>query len=457
MRTLVLSFVVLLLSALPATAQAERTDLVRLFVGPDDTAYVTSLTRGRVSKTTDGGVSWQPIGAFPQTRDGYSFALTCPIVTSRGVIIAWETARQFNSSSYNTQVRSSDGGQTWTEFEAGGDPADHMAASLGGGFVIAGYGDGLGGDYRCFTRSDNDGLTWGDIVSSSARRICSPRIQTAVAASGEFAALYSGYEHFEECQDGTDPCSGVARSNDRGATWAFTETTGFEESESGFSFDLLNERARLDPDGILYAWTRGQETEVYRLLPSLYRLSPQDSVWTRVALPDSATEVRALDVGDAGAIYLGTDDGLLVSRDAGASWKQDGLEGAVTALERTQAGTLLALADRTVWRRTGDGMWSQDRVPVSASDQTPSVLEVDVSAYPNPASQSTTVAVAGLEGDVTVEAFDVLGRRVTVLYAGPVARAFQLDVEVGAWLPGLYAIRVTEGLRTAWTRLTVAR
>ncbi|MGB3542184.1 T9SS type A sorting domain-containing protein [Rubrivirga sp.] len=458
MRTLVLFLVALALLAVPATAQSERTDLVRLFTGPGDTAYVTSLTRGRVSRTDDGGVSWQPVSPFPDTRDGYSFALTRPVVTSNGVILAWEYARQFNSSSYNTQVRSDDGGQTWTEFEAGGNPADHFAVSIDGGFVIAGYGDGRGGNYRRFTVSRNDGFSWRNAVGPDGRQsIETLRFGTAVAARGDFAAIYNGVEHVGICDDGSDPCSGVARSEDRGVTWMFTETTGFEEAESTFGFDLVNERARLGPDGTLYAWTRGEETELYQLSPSLYRLPPQDSVWTRVALPDSATEVRALDVGDDGAVHFGTDKGALVSRDHGASWTRDGLEGAVTALERTQAGTLLALADRTVWRRTGEGVWSQGRVPVSTSSQIPNVLDAALTVQPNPASHSTRVEVVGLEGDATVEAFDVLGRLVATIHTGPMTRRLQLEVEIGSWPPGVYVVRANGERGTASTQITVTR
>ncbi len=80
-------------------------------------------------------------------------------------------------------------------------------------------------------------------------------------------------------------------------------------------------------------------------------------------------------------------------------------------------------------------------------------------AYPNPASGAATVAfeLAGAS-DVTVDVVDILGRRVATLANGPQAAGnVRLDVQTGAFAPGLYIVRVQTESGVASTRLTVTR
>ena len=87
----------------------------------------------------------------------------------------------------------------------------------------------------------------------------------------------------------------------------------------------------------------------------------------------------------------------------------------------------------------------------------PALAEAPV-AYPNPTAGAATVAFELSEpSDVSVEVFDVLGRRVATLATGAQA-AGPVRVDVPAGLtPGLYVVRVQTSAGAATTRFTVVR
>lgn len=98
--------------------------------------------------------------------------------------------------------------------------------------------------------------------------------------------------------------------------------------------------------------------------------------------------------------------------------------------------------------------------PVSADDETPGVgFDLSV-AYPNPSNRAVTVGMT-LEQSrtVSIEVFDVTGRRVAVLHEGVLSAGndhrFVLDDDA---LPGgVYLIRATAGEETVERRVTLVR
>ncbi|MEM8601740.1 MAG: T9SS type A sorting domain-containing protein, partial [Bacteroidota bacterium] len=84
-------------------------------------------------------------------------------------------------------------------------------------------------------------------------------------------------------------------------------------------------------------------------------------------------------------------------------------------------------------------------------------LSLDI--FPNPARQTSTVAVSQREvGVLVVKVYDVLGREVATLHAGSLAagrHAFEFDVTT---LPGgVYVVRAVGRERAVTQRFTVAR
>ena len=87
-------------------------------------------------------------------------------------------------------------------------------------------------------------------------------------------------------------------------------------------------------------------------------------------------------------------------------------------------------------------MASGESFATQGEERSQSTLQL-LAPYPNPSASAVTVPVALAEaGAVRVGVFDVLGRRVAVLWDGPLAagaHALRLD---GAALPaGLYVVR----------------
>jgi hypothetical protein len=79
---------------------------------------------------------------------------------------------------------------------------------------------------------------------------------------------------------------------------------------------------------------------------------------------------------------------------------------------------------------------------------------------PNPTSGRTGLTLTVAEtGPVTVEAYDLLGRRVATLYTGPAAagQGLRLELDTAGLPSGTYVVRAAGNGVQATRRLTVAR
>jgi len=98
--------------------------------------------------------------------------------------------------------------------------------------------------------------------------------------------------------------------------------------------------------------------------------------------------------------------------------------------------------------------------PVSVDDETPGAgFDLSV-AYPNPSNNAVTIGLTLEQArDVSIEVFDVTGRRVAVLYEGTLASgADHRFVFGGGDLPGgVYLIRATAGEASVERRVTLVR
>jgi len=98
--------------------------------------------------------------------------------------------------------------------------------------------------------------------------------------------------------------------------------------------------------------------------------------------------------------------------------------------------------------------------PVSVQDETPGAgFELSI-AYPNPSNDLVTVGLSLEQArNVSVEVFDVTGRRVAVLHEGTLAAgADHRFVFGGGDLPGgVYLIRATAGEASVERRVTLVR
>ncbi len=92
-----------------------------------------------------------------------------------------------------------------------------------------------------------------------------------------------------------------------------------------------------------------------------------------------------------------------------------------------------------------------------SEDNVEPASEASLSVYPNPATGRATVTVLlAKRTDLRVEVFDVLGRRVTVLHAGPLTAGMNEFIVDERSLPaGIYLVRVAGDAFAASRRFTV--
>ena len=133
--------------------------------------------------------------------------------------------------------------------------------------------------------------------------------------------------------------------------------------------------------------------------------------------------------GGGRALALGPDGGVLLagSRAAGSSYE--------VLLARYRGGSPVSTATAP-----GDG-------------------GLAVTTRPNPAAGRAEVSVAlPAAAHARAEVFDALGRRVAGVWDGPLAAGTTpLALDVGAWPPGVYVVRVVAAGRVTSAPLTVAR
>ena len=172
------------------------------------------------------------------------------------------------------------------------------------------------------------------------------------------------------------------------------------------------------------------------------------------AAPGAALASRAEAVGDAERfVWEPNDDGTVCLRSVGT--------GAYVVAE--SAGREPLRADRPACREWERFAWADVDAP-SLAVAPASVAAADaafgLAVYPNPARGPAAVVRFGLpaEGDVRVEAFDVLGRRVAVLAEGSFGAGWhEASLAAGSLPSGVYVVRFATGGEVAVRQVTVAR
>jgi len=191
------------------------------------------------------------------------------------------------------------------------------------------------------------------------------------------------------------------------------------------------------------------------------------ATWTDVTgdLPPQPVNAIAVDpLKDVGAAYhdwyIGTDTGVWLSTDGGASWLP-----ADTSLPNARVADLeIAVHQRKLVAGTyGRGMWEMD-LPAPTGVGEPAValsrnLMLDPPS-PNPVSDRTMLRWAARhEGPVTLEIFDVRGRRVMELEELPRGDGI---IRTTPWFPdgrpaGVYFAVVRAGEERLSRKIVVTR
>ncbi|MGB3543323.1 T9SS type A sorting domain-containing protein [Rubrivirga sp.] len=329
----------------------------RVFVGSRSTGVVRSL---------DGGDTWEAVGA------GLDTMLVTALEVAPGRLLAGGAGRVHSSD---------DGGTTWTSVSDGLPDADVSSLLVTStGRTLAATASGL---YRLEVGASRwEEVTEGVSSSPTARYYALAALASGRLLASTYSVVYlsddggttwrasdgpnmSGVYTLAEAGPGQVIAptfdGGVWRSNDGGTTWA--------SANDGFLNTRVTSLA-LDGEGRLLAGTQQARPA------NASRWDPTSRRWESLTARGlTGFRVYAMTRTNAGTLLAGTDSGLYLSTDGGASWtRSQDVTRTVYSVAETTAGTLLAgTFDQGVARsRDGGASWTfvdtpEGRVRVVAS------------------------------------------------------------------------------------------
>lgn len=163
----------------------------------------------------------------------------------------------------------------------------------------------------------------------------------------------------------------------------------------------------------------------------------------------SCNALEILKSQDLTTFYLGTDSGMLISKDLGKNWEEDN-----GGLESISVNVFASQDERLYAGTKYNSVWSTDLfVGVDDEIGTLPIEFILHQNYPNPFNPTTTItyAIPLLGGDergglVTLKVYDVLGREVARLVNEDKEAGYHSIDFDGVDLPsGVYFYKITTG------------
>lgn len=246
--------------------------------GPDAGTLLAGLDAGGLEQSTDGGAHWQPVPAFPTSRRALAIVLVSGANSSIAVV--------------GTDAgiwRRGDGQLSWQQVAASGDRVDALAAGRSTSSTTPLYAGSAGGHGVYASR--DAGATWQQVGTPAV-----PYVSTLSSAGA--STLVAGTTG-----------GGVSISTDGGYTW-----TSSNHDLLAFQVQGLKNMG----SSLFVAGNGGA-------------LERDDTSGTWRPLAISSHFVTSVD-GLGRNVFAGTqDNGLMVSNDAGVSWRHDSLPSATIA------------------------------------------------------------------------------------------------------------------------------
>jgi len=306
----------------------------------------------------------------------------------------------------------------------------------------------LVGSQRVY-RSTNNGVSYaaisGDLSTNPVSSLVYGTLTTLDVSPADTNRYYAGTD------DGK-----VWRTANRGGVWT--------DISAGLPVRWVT-RVTADPvdPTTVYVTLSGFGSDEH--LPHVYRSTDAGGSWTSIAgdLPDAPANDLVVDPLDPATLFLGTDIGVYVTRNLGASWFALGTGmPAQTIFDLT-----LHAASRTLVAAThGRSQWKLDlnAMPVAVGPRAPAAKLALGPPAPNP-SRGAIRLTLDLPGAAEVDAvvYDVQGRRVRTIASGPresgshVLRWDGLDEGGHPAEPGAYFVRATSRGEIATRRLALLR
>ena len=299
---------------MPASNGLANTNVLSLQVASGGAAVVAGTTSG-VHQSGDGGLTW--------TQLEFALRAQALAIDPRG------SSTLYAGGSLGTSVgvfKSVDGGFEWTLIGLSGINVTTLAVDPANPDIVYAGTTSSDGVFR----SADAGATWTAVNGGlTSRNILALTIDPRTPTT-----IYAG-----TTQSFPDPCRGVFKTTDSGASWV--ETGPFNRNISAV---VVNP----DTPDILYAASRQRACQGGGPAdPGIFKSTDGGASW--VAVNDQLTSLLAIDPLSPSTIYAGRNSGVFRSRDAGATWEpfNEGLSNlSVTALalagDTAFAGTMAA-------------------------------------------------------------------------------------------------------------------
>lgn len=330
--------------------------------------------------------------------------------------------------------RSTDGGRTWAEI---GPYNECLYEQPSDGTLLACAQQPLEGLYR----STDDGQTWTSLGPVPADEPLVPiaLIEHPSAGPGGAPRLVINAK------------GGLLFSNDGGENvWRSNISQNFR----WYGIDLALAREDAPDAGTVYAAVMDFATGEGVLFAST-----DGAVWRERSRLGTAF-LTALEMGSDGALYVGRVPTLgaaplLRSADGGVTWQPvgEGYDGACVAdLASGTDGRLYLAGCSGVWRTT-------EPLPVSNEAGPEAEERARLEVVPNPFRGRATVAFRlGAAEEVSVQVYDVLGRRVMMLAEDRYpAGLYEVRFDASTLPSGIYIVRLETGGTVQTQRVTLLR
>jgi photosystem II stability/assembly factor-like uncharacterized protein len=263
---------------------------------------------GGVGYSTDGGTAWtwfpQPVDSRDETR----YKPTTTNVQNITYDLALTDHDVWIASFGGGLRRSSDMGRTWQVVTVDGLPFDALGRLTHRAFSIQFDGQSLwAGTAGGVHKSTDGGKTWITFSHQNQQRGISGNFVVAIAAhslKGRTVVWAATWETTVESKDSTE-FKAASLSEDGGMTWT---TSLKDESVHNFAFDESTVYAASN-NGLFESPDGG---ETWAVFPRIVDRAADVTVYSNV--------VNCAAAGPDHGLWVGTDDGLALTRDRGITW-----------------------------------------------------------------------------------------------------------------------------------------